>query len=464
MTWRGGRIRESFGRRAIGAAFVAAIALLIGGGRALAAGPRPALEIVAPTTGTVFQSEQTIQLTVSAIPALAASRPGIAVLGDGGLGGTVLHRLSPFVARFVTPSRRKGPPLFGGLIAIPPNLKPGRYKLTAVARGPGDKLASSAPVFIQIELPPNTLLSLTPPPAPIVFAAIGEQLPIRVPANTANGGLVNLTGSQNLTLTASDQSIVTVAPNAIVTAVGPGQAAIVAALNGGGSVSVPIRVLPPALTPSATAMDFGPGTIATQGAPQSLTITNSFSYPITIFSVTSSAEFPETDNCAGRAPLAAGASCTINLAFMPLGAGNRAGAVEIANSAVIAPTRVYLSGVGNSTPGVKAHVFPQRIFFGVVTNRPRTRRVIIRNLGNATLHGYVPALMGVFAVTGGAGIFTLARGGGHVVEIVFPYGFIAGVGPFGAPIGSQHVSATLTITTDDPTQPSIPIELTGILR
>ncbi len=447
MTRGGARMaaRKNFGRSVIGAAFAAVIAIMIGAGRAAAIDPRPAIEIVAPVAGATFQAGQTIQLSVRAAPDLAASRPGVAVLGDGGLGGTTV----------------RGRPLLKGSITIPASLKPGRYKLTAVARGFADKLVSSAPVFVQIEQPPSALLSLLPPPPPMVFEAIGEQLPLRILGNAASGGPINLTGSQNLTLTASDLSVATVAPNAMVTAAGLGQASVRAALNGGSGVIVPIMVLPPALTPSATTMDFAAATIATQSAQQTLTIANSFNYPIKILSVTSAAEFPETDDCVG-APLKAGASCTINLSFMPLGAGARAGVVEIANSAVIAPTRVYLSGAGNSTPGVKARVFPREIFFGVAINRPRIRRVIIRNLGAATLHGYVPDLTAPFNVASGAGMFTLARGKTHVVEVrlqppLVPAVFV--VVPLRSP-----VLATLMIATDDPAQPSIPVALHGTLR
>ncbi len=381
------------------------------------------------------------------------------MLGDGGLGGAVLHRRRAFATPFGTPLPRKGPPVFGGSIVIPSNLKPGQYKLTAVARGLRDKLVASAPVYVQIELPPNALLSLTPPPPPMVFEAIGEQLPLRIVGNTS-GGLVNLTGSQNLALTASDPSIVSVGPHAMVTAVAPGKTSLLAALSGGPSMSVPIEVLPPALTPSDATMDFGAATIATEGSPQTLTITNSFNYPITISSVTSSAEFPETDNCA-NATLNPGEQCTINPSFLPLGPGTRTGVVEIANNAVVAPTRVYLSGVGNSTPGAKARAVPRRIYFGLVTNKPHTRKLLIYNLGTATLHGYVPATAVYFGVTAGGGSFAVQPGGYHTIEIAFPRPFLF-LGVIGK--GPVQLSVTMMVTTDDPEQISIPIKLQGSVR
>jgi hypothetical protein len=459
-------MRNNSARISTIAALAFVLTFLSGASRALAADPAPKLEIVTPTTGTVFQSGQTIQLTVLTTHALAARRPGIAVLGDGGLGGAVLHRRRAFASPLGTPLPRKGPPVFGGSIVIPANLKPGQYKLTAVARGLRDKLVASAPVYVQIELPPNALLSLTPPPPPMVFEAIGEQLPLRIVGNTS-GGLVNLTGSQNLALTASDPSIVSVGPNAMVTAVAPGKTSLLATLSGGPSMSVPIEVLPPALTPSATSIDFGAQTIATESATQILTITNTLSYAINYLSITSSPEFyPVVDNCARGGIFTPGWSCTIILTFRPLGVGQRTGVIEIANNAVIAPTRIYFSGIGNTTPGVQAQVVPKQLFFEVANSkRGQTRQLRIRNLGTAVLHGYVPGGAGPYGVTGGtAGMFTLAHGKTHIVEVT-----LEPPAPPPSPLAQPYpshsvVSATLMIATDDPAQPSIPVVLQAIFR
>jgi hypothetical protein len=80
--------------------------------------------------------------------------------------------------------------------------------------------------------------------------------------------------------------------------------------------------------------------------PQAVTLTNSGNAALTITSVVASGSFVETDNCVTS--LDAGASCTINVSFVPLVIGTT-GTVTITDDASTSPQMLSLVGP-NVTP------------------------------------------------------------------------------------------------------------------
>lgn len=132
----------------------------------------------------------------------------------------------------------------------------------------------------------------------------------------------------------------------MVTAIAPGQTSIELALDGASGGAVAIRVIAPALKPSAVRVDFGTQAVGTVSAAKRLTITNSAGFPVRILAVNSPANFPQTDDCGSKSPLAPGDSCAINVSFKPAKQGGAKGIVSVADSAVIARTQVFLTGSG----------------------------------------------------------------------------------------------------------------------
>lgn len=109
--------------------------------------------------------------------------------------------------------------------------------------------------------------------------------------------------------------------------------------------------------PATSAVTLVPGNISfpaitqgTTGMPQSITLTNSGTANLNIFSVVLGGANPNdfTMNNACNGALALNASCTITVTFAPLGAGERTATVTITDDAPGSPQALALSG--NATP------------------------------------------------------------------------------------------------------------------
>ena len=109
-----------------------------------------------------------------------------------------------------------------------------------------------------------------------------------------------------------------------------------------------------ALSPASLSLTFGNQSLGTTSGPQPVTLSNTGNGTLTITSIVTSANFAETDNCAGS--VAASSSCTINVTFTPTATGTLTGNLTITdnNNGVAGSTQsVTLTGTGNpyaSTP------------------------------------------------------------------------------------------------------------------
>jgi Big-like domain-containing protein len=315
------------------AALGAALTMIAGCGGGSGNGPfiapvRPSLSITSPAGGVTVNTGDTVKISVQATGASQFTR-GVVCIGGRGLGATPLEQHPPF----------------NFSLTVPANLAPGHYNLTALGYDAGTKPLATASIVLQVQSP-AALLTLLPPASELAFSAIGEQLPLFVRGTDSSGKLLDLTESPRVLYSSSDETIGAVSPKGIVTAMGPGNASIKIALGGGGSVAVGVRVINPALMPSATNVDFGTQTSGITSASKPLTITNNVRYPLRILAVNSPLNFPQTNNCLSRSPLPPAGSCVINVSFAPAKAGAARGIVSIADSAVIARTQVFVTGTG----------------------------------------------------------------------------------------------------------------------
>jgi probable HAF family extracellular repeat protein len=101
---------------------------------------------------------------------------------------------------------------------------------------------------------------------------------------------------------------------------------------------------PQTLSVSPAALSFGNQVIGTVSPSKSVTVTNTAAVSIPIASVATSGDFVSTNNC--TAPLAPGASCTIDVTFGPTQVDARAGTLMITADFVY---DVSLSGTGTIT-------------------------------------------------------------------------------------------------------------------
>jgi Abnormal spindle-like microcephaly-assoc'd, ASPM-SPD-2-Hydin len=141
---------------------------------------------------------------------------------------------------------------------------------------------------------------------------------------------------------------------------------------------------------SYTGLNFGNRILGTVSGPQPETLTNNSTSDLAITSITTSgtsaSNFTQTSSTCGTM-LAAGANCTINVAFAPVQAGPVNGTITIVDDAVGSPQVVSLSGVG-VVSGSNATFSPGSLTFGtqlVDTTSPPSF-LVLTNYGTATLH------------------------------------------------------------------------------
>lgn len=280
--------------------------------------PSPSIAFVTPPPGATVEQGKTIEISLR-ITNPGAFTSDIYVVGQGGLGAAAVSERTPYAAT----------------IAVPQDAALGDYTLTAMGRTATSPAPLTATTAIRVVPPGGGSLGGEQLPGPLVFEAIGERLPITVPG-----------ASSGLAFRSAAPTVATVSDAGIVTARTQGETTVAVSSNGSPVGSVQVRVLAPALLPNPTQIAFGDQPVGTTSAAQNVTITNETAYPVNILAVRTGTVFPETDDCSSASPLAPGASCTLSVSFAPTLPGSVDGAVTIVGSAVIAATRILLSGNG----------------------------------------------------------------------------------------------------------------------
>src|ERR1051326_1921337 len=101
----------------------------------------------------------------------------------------------------------------------------------------------------------------------------------------------------------------------------------------------------PAVTLSSKSITFRNAQVLfTTSAPQTVTLTNSGTAPLTMSGMVASGDFSATNDCG--ATVAPKARCTISVTFTPTVAGERTGAGTITDNAADSPQSISLSGTG----------------------------------------------------------------------------------------------------------------------
>jgi hypothetical protein len=213
-------------------------------------------------------------------------------------------------------------------------------------------------------------VSLTPASVNFGDVRVGTEAtpePITL-TNTGNGPLlintVTISGSPEYT-GADDCPIDPVALNPGLsctitisftpTATGPSSATLSVTDNAAGSprtAGLSGNGIAPAVTLSRTSMDFGTVPAGTVSAPQTVTLTNSGTAPLTISLIgIDNPSFSETDDCpTAPATLAAGTLCTFTITVTPLTDGPEAGTLSITDDAAGSPHTVELAVNGAVAP------------------------------------------------------------------------------------------------------------------
>lgn len=222
----------------------------------------------------------------------------------------------------------------------------------------------------------------------------------------------------------------------------------VVALSGSGAA-------PPGMALSPSVLAFGSVVVGSTSAPQNVTVTNTGGSPLTITSIsTGSSRFaiagPASGDCiALTAPLAAGASCVIRIAFAPAAPGAISATLSVKSDALGSPHTLALSGTGANAPAAiqlsaSSLSFPlQRI--GTTS---ASQNLVVTNTGGSTLS--------IASVTFGGADFS---GGGCSGQAIAPAGSCT-IGVSFTPSALGARTASIAIMSDASTTPST-VSLTG---
>ncbi len=347
----------------------------------------------AATTTTVTSSQnpaiQGVSVTFTAVVATAGTNPptGTVTFYDGttSLGSNTLGTVNGSQETTLSAS----------------TLSVGSHSITAVYGGDSNNAGSTSAVLTQVinaaftlSANPNTLgipqgtsgtSTITVNPAKgfsgsVSLAASG--LPNGV---TASFNPASTTTSSTLTLTASGSATLGTATVTITGTSGNASATTTISLTV--QPAVIVTLTPPSVT-------FGPQPVGTTSGPQVIQL--SANGPLSITSITTSAEFAETNNCGNGLPN--GGSCQISVTFTPSASGTQNGTLSVYDSGGGSPQTASLSGTGTQ-PAVT--LAPTSLKWGkiAVHTTAAAKKVTLTNSGNATLNISNIAISGDFALT-----------------------------------------------------------------
>jgi uncharacterized repeat protein (TIGR03803 family) len=181
----------------------------------------------------------------------------------------------------------------------------------------------------------------------------------------------------------------------------------------------------PLVSLSAPNLSFGIQQIGGLSAPQTVTLTNTGNATLSIASVSVNSNFFELSTTPTSCPytggtVAAGANCTIDVTFTPIGQaglGMQSGSISITDNAASSPQSIVLSGTGTAPV---AAVSTGSLTFGNqdlgTTSAPQA--VALSNTGAAPLAINSVGISGDFAQTNNCG-GSLGAGGSCTINVTF---------------------------------------------
>ena len=218
------------------------------------------------------------------------------------------------------------------------------------------------------------------------------------------------------------------------------------------TVSVLLQTLVVSL--SSSSLTFADQPVGTTSPPQTVTLTNGSSAPLSISSIavtgTNAGDYAQANTCpVSPSTLQVGANCTISVTFTPTATGTRTGNLTITDNAPGSPQIVSLSGTGTAPV---ASVSPASLTFGAqnlgTTSPPQT--VALSNTGTAPLSVSSIVASGDFGQTSNC-VGPLAAGASCNIAVTF------------TPAATGTRTGTLTIADNAANSPqSVPLTGTGI--
>ena len=262
------------------------------------------LKITSPTDGAAIVPGETIHIVAAAEVGTVLQQ--VAIVGESPLGFSEIATTSPF--QFT--------------LAVPVDIQPGRYALTALGRTVAGQTVESEPISVTIDRgDAPTRLSATPDRMRL---AVGQHAPLRVQAAFGDGTSLDVTHSSRVAFGSTNSTVATVDESGTVTAATPGTTTLTVSYRVQQTtipVSVPVTVYTPPLFPSPLALSFAGQPVRTASSAQSLTLTNKTSGPISLIEIRADGDFSNTTECPSTVSIGPGEACTVSVTFTPTQSG-----------------------------------------------------------------------------------------------------------------------------------------------
>lgn len=229
----------------------------------------------------------------------------------------------------------------------------------------------------------------------------------------------------------------------------------------------PVRMAAAAAAAVApTAVAFGTQTIGTVSSARTVTLSNTGSLPLAIGSIalsgTNAADFAQSNTCGASlaAPVApaTATSCTITLTFSPAAVGARTASLTIAVSDPVHPTLAVALGGTGVRPIVGVSSLAVAFGTQLISTSSAAQTVTVSNTGNGALQ-----VSGI--VLGGANSGDFAQsttcGNGLAPPVAPATSTSCAISVTFRPTALGTRAATLTINSNDPTNPHVVVSLSG---
>ena len=281
-----------------------------------------------PLTMTVSSSVVSPGTSLSVTVASPAGQqfPAVLLAGTGPFGFNPLTRLPATVS-----------------LAIPEDASFGREHLTALARtAAGEEVRVTVPIEI---MRPDVPTKLTTDFQQITVNQ-GEELPIGLHAEFADGKLVRVAESAAVSYVSTNPKVALVKEYGLVFAVGAGQGSIIATYSTSGKsvrTIIPVTVPAPPFKATPPSLDFGSVPIGA-AVTRELTLTNTFHEPMPISEVATFPGFVQTNTCVSSTPIPPKGSCTLTVTFVPEGVDVHEGFLRVGDDVMV--TGYWLTGAG----------------------------------------------------------------------------------------------------------------------
>jgi hypothetical protein len=173
----------------------------------------------------------------------------------------------------------------------------------------------------------------------------------------------------------------------------------------------------PAMTLSAASETFAAQAVGTASAAQTITVTNSGTAALTVSQIVTAGDFTETDNCVGT--VAVGATCAVQVEFLPAATGVRTGMVTMYGNVAGGQATAALSGVGVAAAAIVLSPITVTYLGTNVGAASAAQNITISNTGGVTVTLQTPMATGDFTISANTCGTTLASGVGCTVAVEF---------------------------------------------